>query len=171
MGLISVQSTKSNNDRFIYDSSVCALYPKPCLASQSLCSPTVFLDVHLSLSGSTTLGLSASLWTSVYFLLHQSSWLQTPPLYRHQTLFFPPLPNSPHRPAFSTPLSCFPQTPAVNHLCLSCSPPHSALSCRRPAQHSLLFVLTRLFKYAHWMGLCPFRFIKNKLDMEKCANG
>lgn len=55
----------------------------------------------------------------------------------HPTPTLWPQDPSPPRPAFSTPLSCFPQTPAVNHLCLSCSPPHAALSYLRPAWHSL----------------------------------
>ena len=47
-----------------------------------------------------------------------------------------PLP-SPGWPALSTPLSCFPLTPAVNHLCLSCSPPRLDTSTDT-AQHSTL---------------------------------
>lgn len=145
-------------DLFMTPVSVCVLYAKPSLASQSLCSPTVFLDVHLSLSGSTTLGLSASLWTSVYFLLHQSSWLQPPPLSPPDPS--PPVPSPVGRPAFSAPLSCFPQTPAVNHLCLSCSP-------RRPALFLSFAVCTDTqTHYSNMHYNTGTGFIKNKLCME-----
>lgn len=78
------------------------------------CSPTVILDVHLSLSGWRARGLSASLWTSVYFLLYLSSWLQT----QHPHHRTPP------------PRSSFHWTPAVNRFCLSLSkrPPQPSLS-------------------------------------------
>lgn len=69
-----------------------------------------------------------------------------PPPPAHTIATRPPSPPlaSTSRPAFSTPLSCFPQTPAVNHLCLSCSPPQSALSCPRSAQHPF------------WNGQCVY---------------
>lgn len=45
------------------------------------------------------LRLSASLWTSVYFLLHQSSWLQTPPTpHPHDGHKTPLLPGRPSPP-------------------------------------------------------------------------
>lgn len=50
---------------------------------------------------------------------------------------WPGRPSPPWPPLSSPagPLSCFsPQTPAANHSCLPCSPPHVALSYHRPAQ-------------------------------------
>lgn len=91
-------------DLFMRETPVFLFYIQSPAWLHSHCSPTVFLNVHLSLSGSTTQGLSASLWTSVYFLLHQSSWLQTPPPhhYGHQTH---PLPSTPLADQPSPPLS------------------------------------------------------------------
>lgn len=118
---------------------------------------------------STTLSPSTSLWTSVYFLLHQLSWLQPPrtrPRYCHNTPFLTGRP--------SPPLSrVSPQTPAVNHLCLSCSPPHAVLSYLQPAQQSFWYcVLT----YKHLISIrsveiiCHTGLKKTKKNKKFCMS-
>lgn len=141
----------------IRDCSVGVLYAKPGLAPQWLCRPTVFLDVHLSLSGSTTPGLSASLWTSVYFLLHQSSWLQTP--------LHPPTPSPPEPPLLPSPQLAGRPSPPLSRV----SPRHQLWTtyaypavhliqpCHVPGRHGtllkwsmcLLFVLVCWFTNTH----------------------
>lgn len=81
--------------------NVCLLYAQPCLASQCLCSPTVFLDVHLSLSARplwACLPACGHLFTSSSISRHGHH----PHPHNHH--------NAPSPPwsAFSTPLSCRP---------------------------------------------------------------
>lgn len=132
-------------DLFMSDSSVCVLHTKPCLASQSPCSPTVFLDVHLSLSGLSTLGPACQLVDICLLPPLPVVMAANPP---YTTTTNPPPPPDPSPPLAgqpSPPLSrVSPQTPAVNHLCLSCSPPRLVMSTASTA----LFLKLSLYFYA-----------------------
>lgn len=180
MGFICVSFTKRYDDRCIYERLQCV-----CSVCKALLGFTVTLRSHC-VPGcppvSQWLGHSGPVCQLVDICL-----LPPPSVAMAAKPPQPPTPSppdpSPHRPAFSTPLSCFPQTPAVNHLCLSCSPPLSALSYRRPAQRSfwdcrctLLFVpvcwpTNTSLIHARWNWVNgPFRFTKNKLDTGKFAH-
>lgn len=131
MSLVYVKFTKLYGDRCIDESVQCL-----CSICKALLGFTVTLQSHCVPGCPPVSQWLDPLWACLPACGHLFT---SSSISRHGCKLPPPLlpPDpSPRRPAFSTPLSCFPQTPAVNHLCLSCSPPHSVLSYRRPAQHS-----------------------------------
>lgn len=86
----------------------------------------------------------------------------SPHYYNHQT---PPSLARPLQPFLVFP----PQTPAVNHLCLSCSPPHSILPYCQPAHPLLLYILLcathRHVTKGLNMHICIYRRSRRKPDM------
>lgn len=130
------------------------------------CSPTVLLDVHLSLSGPAALCLSASLWTSVYFLFHQSSWLQTHPPSQTPTPYTTATTPLSSPPGLLHPSLVFPPDTSCEPLMLSlqstsCGPVTSLASTalsrplRLPLPLSLYFaVRTSLLTYKQLISIC-----------------
>lgn len=122
IGLIYDKFAKLHNDRFLSDrlqclSCMCGALLGFTVTLQSHCVPGCPpVSQWLEHSGSVCQLVDICLLPPPSVVMAAN-----PPYYHH-------LP--PRWPAFSALLSCFLRTPAVNHLCLSCSPPHPDLSCR-----------------------------------------
>lgn len=114
---------------------------------------------------STTLSPSTSLWTSVYFLLHQLSWLQPPrtrPRYCHNTPFLTGRPSPPLSCVSPPDTSCEPLMLILQST--SCSPVISSAST------AIFLVLCADLQTSHLNMISgnntSYRFKENKEKLE-----